>query len=218
MNIILLGAPGTGKGTQSALLAAHFDLYHISTGDVFRRALSQNTSLGKQARAYMDRGDLVPDSIVSSMVGDIFASSDFKAHTKGFILDGFPRTIAQAKSLDALLREYQLHLDKVIHLQVSESVLMDRITGRRVAAKSGKVYHILFHPPKKAGVCDITGEELIHRKDDTKKVVQRRLKTYHKQTKALIDYYQKLNLLKEIDGNGKKEEVLAGMKTLFLQK
>lgn len=213
VNIILFGAPGTGKGTQSDLLVSYFKLYHISTGDLFRKALNNNTAIGLKARSYMDQGQLVPDFVVTSMVEEIFHSPAFAVDaSKGFILDGFPRTITQAKSLDILLAKCGKPLDQVLCLNVSESELIKRITGRRVAVKSGNVYHIEFHPPKKEGVCDITGEKLIHRKDDTKDVVQNRLATYQQQTAPLITYYRDQDILINVDGTGTKEEVFARIK------
>ncbi len=216
MNIVLFGAPGTGKGTQSDLLVSHFKLYHISTGDLFRKALSEKTALGLKARSYMDQGQLVPDFVVTSMVEEIFNSPTFAVDaSKGFILDGFPRTIAQAKVLDTLLAKYKRPLDQVLCLNVSQSELIERLTGRRIAMKSGHVYHILFHPPKKEGVCDISGEQLIHRKDDTKYVVQNRLAAYQQQTAPLIAYYRNQNILVDMDGTGTKEEVFARIKKII---
>ena len=192
MNIILLGAPGTGKGTQSDLLVKRFKLYHISTGDVFRHAIRQKTALGRQAASYMNKGQLVPDFIVTGMVKEIFHSRDFmQKAAPGFILDGFPRTLHQAESLGTLLHEAGLSLNAVLCLNVSESHLVERATGRRVAPKSGRVYHLLFHPPEKPGVCDITGEALVQRKDDTKEIVQQRLLAYQRQTAPLIAFYRK---------------------------
>ncbi|MYE07166.1 MAG: nucleoside monophosphate kinase, partial [Oligoflexia bacterium] len=174
MNLLLFGAPGTGKGTQSSYLVSYYKLIHISTGDLFRKALQENTNLGMQARSYMDRGDLVPDSIVIALIEEVLSpcsariksfgddgsadkSVDMESH-KGFILDGFPRTLAQADSLDSLLDKLKLNLDAVLYLNVPESVLVERIVGRRVAEKSGYVYHIKFKPPLKAGICDKSGE------------------------------------------------------------
>ncbi len=223
MNLLLFGAPGTGKGTQSAFLTSHYKLCHISTGDLFRKALNEKTSLGLKAESYMCQGKLVPDSIVISLIKEVLVNprknikktdqnteKNICFETKffrGFILDGFPRTLAQAESLDSLLRGLKLNLDKVLLLNVPESILIERITGRRVAKKSGRVYHIKFSPPKKDAVCDTTGEPLIHRKDDKEEVIKARLKTYHKQTFPLIEYYRKKNILCELDGCGSPKEV-----------
>ena len=229
LNLLLFGAPGSGKGTQSALLKKHYHLRHISTGDLFRKA--KGSPLGTRAQTYMNQGKLVPDSIVIDMIKNEIKPSalltNAKKHfnktegkslnhknptntqNKGFILDGFPRTQAQALALDALLHTLKMKLNQVLYLQVPENILIKRVTGRRVAEKSGLVYHIDFYPPKKENICDKTGENLIQRKDDTEDLVRERLKNYHKQTAPLIEYYQKQNLLLTIQGVGSSEEVFS---------
>ena len=233
MNLLLFGAPGTGKGTQSSYLISHYKLAHISTGDLFRKALRENTALGLQARAYMDRGDLVSDSVVVALIEEVLApfsssikrtiednnknttgrSVDVKFHS-GFILDGFPRTLAQAESLDSLLDKLELNLDAVLYLSVPEAVLVERIVGRRVAEKSGHVYHIKFKPPQKEGVCDRSGEPLIHRNDDKEEVVKQRLIAYRKKTAPLVEYYREKSILFELDGCGLPKEVFSRIKTI----
>ena len=210
LNLLLFGAPGAGKGTQSALLKNHYHLRHISTGDLFRKA--KGSALGLRAQTYMNRGELVPDSIVIDMIKKDLNRENtnpisIKNPESGFILDGFPRTHAQATALDSLLHTLNMKLDHVLYLQVPENILIKRITGRRVAEKSGLVYHIDFYPPKKENICDKTGEKLIQRKDDTEDLVRERLKNYHRQTAPLIEYYRKQNLLLTVQGAGSSEEV-----------
>ena len=212
MNLLLFGAPGTGKGTQSTFLISHYQLFHISTGDLFRKALREKTPLGLKAQSYMDRGELVPDSVVMALIEQVLV--DVKSY-KGFILDGFPRTLAQAESLDSLLNNMDLSLDKVLYLNVPEEILIERIVGRRVAEKSGHVYHIKFNPPKEAGVCDKSGEKLIHRNDDKEEVVTQRLRAYKEQTAPLIEYYRKKNILFELDGCGSPAEVFSRIQDLM---
>ena len=262
MNLLLFGAPGTGKGTQAVFLTQHYKLRHISTGDLFRKALNEKTPLGLKAKSYMDQGKLVPDSIVISLIEEVLSGpspakqnaqksaqknaqksaqkstqrnarqntmediqkkpprsdtqqagakerEDFVPDGGGFILDGFPRTPAQATALDLLLNKLSRNLHKVLCLNVPEVVLIERITGRRVAEKSGRVYHVKFNPPKKPGVCDQSGEPLIHRKDDTAEVVQIRLKAYREQTAPLIEYYRAQDILASINGQGTPEKVFA---------
>ncbi len=214
MNIVLLGAPGTGKGTQADLLVSDLNFYHISTGELFRKALSQKTALGIKAGAYINQGKLVPDAVVICLIEEVFTSTQFKKNNLPFILDGFPRTLAQALALDNLLKKTKQTLHKVVYLHVSQQVLMERLTGRRVSEKSGRVYHLLFHPPqKKEGFCDVTGERLIQREDDTKQAVKERLKAYTKQTLPLIEYYNKKNILVKINGEGSQKEVFTRIKT-----
>lgn len=218
MNLLLFGAPGTGKGTQSAYLTTSYKLRHISTGNLFRKALQEKTELGLKAQSYMDQGKLVPDSIVIGLIKEVLTGLSLnlsndegteKKSYKGFILDGFPRTLVQAQSLDVLLVDVDLQLDKVLYLKVPEEVLIERIVGRRVAEKSGHVYHIKFNPPEKEGICDKTAEKLIHRNDDKEEVVKQRLKAYHDQTAPLIKYYYHKNILFELDGCGSPEEVFS---------
>ena len=207
MNLLLFGAPGSGKGAQSALLKRHYGFHHISTGDLFRKA--KGTPLGLRAQDYMNQGKLVPDSIVIDMIKEELNQTCFARKATGLILDGFPRTLAQATALDSFLQDLKMPLYKVLYLKVPEKVLIQRLTGRRVAEKSGFVYHIHFHPPKKKDICDKTGERLIQRKDDTKEVVQERLKSYHQQTQPLLEYYLKKNLLLELKGDDSLEKVFS---------
>ncbi len=216
MNLLLFGAPGTGKGTQSAFLVSHYKLCHISTGDLFRRALKDKTALGLKAMSYMDQGSLVPDSIVINLVKEVLLAESGGLKTKkGFILDGFPRTLKQAEALQSLLNDLNLKLDKVLYLNAPEEVLTQRITGRRVAEKSGKVYHIKFKPPRVSGICDLSGEKLKHRNDDRKEVVKERLKTYLEQTAPLIEYYRRQNILSEVDSAPSPEKVFSRIQTLL---
>lgn len=212
MNLLLFGAPGTGKGTQSAFLVSHYKLFHISTGELFRKALRDKTPLGLKAQSYMDRGELVPDSIVITLIEQVLVNV---ASHKGFILDGFPRTLAQAESLDSLLDEMGLQLDRVLYLSVPEKVLIERIVGRRVAEESGCVYHIKFNPPLKEGVCNKSGEKLVHRNDDREEVVTQRLKAYREQTAPLIEYYRRKSILFELDGCGSPTEVFSRIQSLM---
>ena len=202
-NLILFGSPGTGKGTQSKLLISKYKFHHISTGDLFRRAIRDKTALGQEARSYMEKGQLVPDTVVINLIKEVLNLSS----EPGFIFDGFPRTQAQATALDSLLQELELTLDKVLYLQLPETILIERIEGRRVAEKSGCVYHIKFNPPRKEGVCDKSGEKLVHRPDDIAEVIKKRLQAYYEQTLPLIKYYNKQNILQEVDACGTPKEV-----------
>ncbi len=214
MNLILFGAPGTGKGTQSSYLISHFQLRHISTGNLFRSAVKERSALGLEAASYMDQGKLVPDSVVIGLIKEVLLK---KSSKRDFIFDGFPRTLAQAEALDELLSQMDLKLNRVLHLQVSKSVLLERLVGRRVSEKSGHVYHIQFSPPTIEGICDKTGEKLVHRNDDKEDVVQTRLQAYLDQTAPLISYYKDKNLLTEIDGQGSPEEVSSRIKDSLMQ-
>ena len=212
LNFLLFGPPGSGKGTQSDLLVKHFKLYHISTGELFRKALKEKTPLGLKAQVYMDTGHLVPDSLVIDLLERALVawlSQDKAKKEKGFVLDGFPRTLPQARALRAILKKIRLGLYKVLYLDVPEKVLTERLTGRRVAEKSGLVYHLKFKPPKKANICDHTGEKLIQRRDDTEALVKERLKTYHQQTAPVMEYYQSKNLLLKLNGDGLPEQVFS---------
>ena len=212
LNLLLFGAPGSGKGTQSALLVKHFKLFHISTGDLFRKTLREKTALSLKVQSYIDQGRLVPDSLVIELLENNliqWLSQNKTQAQRGFILDGFPRTLTQAKALSSLLKKINLSLSKVLYLQVAQKVLIERLTGRRVAEKSGLVYHVKFHPPKKPNICDKTGEKLIQRKDDTADVLKKRLKTYRQETMPLLNYYQRQKLILKIKGEGAPEEVFA---------
>lgn len=202
MNLILFGAPGAGKGTQSALLIERHGMTQISTGDLFRAAIKGQTDLGKKAQEYMDKGQLVPDSIVIGMVEEVLQKG-----LRDFILDGFPRTVAQAQALDGLLTKMNISIGKAIFLEVPMEILMDRLTGRRVCKNCGTVYHIVSKPTKTEGVCDICGGEVIQRADDKADVIETRLKTYQEYTSPLKEFYKKAGKYIEVDGNREAEEV-----------
>ena len=205
MNIILLGAPGSGKGTLASRLSVQLDIPHIATGDIFRFNLKNMTELGKLAKSYMDKGQLVPDDLTCSMVKDRFQKDDAK---KGFILDGFPRTIPQADELDKMLSEMNKKIDCVFLITADDDKIVKRMSGRRVCKNCSESYHIVTLKPKVDGICDKCGGELIQREDDNEEVVKERLKVYHSSTAPLIDYYKNRNLVHEIDGFLSVEEVL----------
>ena len=194
MNLILLGAPGAGKGTQAELLVKKLSIPAISTGNMLREAMANGTELGKKAKQYMDEGALVPDELILGIVADRVAQSDC---ANGFILDGVPRTLAQAEALEAK----GIRIDHVISIEVDDSAIESRMTGRRVCPKCGASYHIVANPPKKDGICDACGSELIVRKDDAPETVKNRLKVFHAETEPLKDFYKKLGNLKLVEGN-----------------
>jgi adenylate kinase len=198
VNLILLGPPGAGKGTQAKLLEEKRELKQLSTGDMLRGAVAAGTEMGKKAKAVMDRGDLVSDDIVVSIIAERLDKPDVK---KGFILDGFPRNQAQAEALDRMLTDKGLKLDAVIVMKVDDEELVKRIAGRYTCAKCGKGYHDIFEKPKKPGVCDICGStEFVRRADDNEKTVRDRLQIYNKQTAPLVDYYGRTGVLHEVNG------------------
>ena len=194
MNLILLGAPGAGKGTQAEILVEKLGIPAISTGNMLREAMANGTPVGKQAKHYMDNGLLVPDEVILGIVAERVAQPDC---AKGFILDGVPRTLAQAEALEAK----NVRIDHVVSIEIDDSVIEGRMTGRRVCAKCGASYHIVANPPKAEGVCDSCGSELIIRKDDAPETVRRRLDVYHAETEVLKEFYQKLGKLRIVDGN-----------------
>ncbi len=198
MYILLMGPPGAGKGTQAANLVKEFDIPHISTGDMFRAAVKEGTELGKQAKACMDAGKLVPDEITIGIVRERLAKPDC---AKGFILDGFPRTVEQADALQKILEELSMKLTRVIDISVPNSLLVERAVGRRICKGCGATYHIKFNPTKSEGVCDDCGGELYQRADDTEETMSNRLSVYDAQTKPLIDYYRKAGVYSCIDGS-----------------
>lgn len=202
--VVLLGPPGAGKGTQAKLLQEKFAACQISTGDILRKAVTEKTPLGQEAAQYIDRGALVPDDVIVKLVAERLKEKDCE---KGFILDGFPRTIPQAESLDTSLKEMGLSLNRVLSVQVPRAVVIERLAGRRNCKNCGALSHMVFNPPKKAGVCDRCGGELYQRQDDEEETVVNRLKVYEKQTAPLVNYYRERNLLREIDGVGAVDEI-----------
>ena len=197
MKIIMLGAPGAGKGTQAKMIAEKYGIPHISTGDIFRANIKNGTELGAKAKTYMDQGLLVPDELVVDLVIDRFKADDCK---KGYILDGFPRTIPQAEALDKALSAIGENVDYAINVEVPDENIVNRMSGRRACVGCGATYHIVYNPTKVEGKCDACGADLILRDDDKPETVQKRLGVYHDQTQPLIDYYNKKNILKEVDG------------------
>ncbi len=201
MNIILLGPPGSGKGTQAALLSGKLKAPHISTGDILRAA--KGTELGNRAAEYMNRGELVPDSVLIEMIRDRLSQADC---AEAFILDGYPRTIPQADALADILAGLDRRLDLVLNIEVPDAELITRLSARRVC-ECGATYHLIFNPPEKEGVCDRCGKRLYHRDDDKEESIRNRLSVYKKQTQPLIDYYRNLGLLAAIDGSGSIEQI-----------
>lgn len=197
MKIIMLGAPGAGKGTQAKMLADKYAIPHISTGDIFRANIKNGTDLGKKAKEYMDQGLLVPDELTVDLVVDRIQQEDCK---EGYILDGFPRTIPQAESLDKALNSLNDKIDYAVNVEVPDENIVNRMSGRRACVACGSTYHLVHIPTKVEGICDRCGAELILREDDKPETVQKRLTIYHEQTQPLIDYYQGKNALVEVDG------------------
>jgi adenylate kinase len=197
VNVIIMGPPGAGKGTQAEQIVSDFHIPHISTGDAFRLAMSQGTPLGVEAKGYVDKGLLVPDEITNGIVRDRLAQPDC---VKGFLLDGFPRTIAQAEALDLILQSQGKEIELVINLTVDRSLLLARLTGRRICKSCGATYHLIFNPPKLEGVCDKCSGELYQRSDDTEEKVGTRLDEYINKTAPLLDYYKKTEILREVNG------------------
>lgn len=204
MKIIMLGAPGAGKGTQAKKIAEKYQIPHISTGDIFRANIKNGTELGKKAKTYMDQGLLVPDELVCDLVVDRVQQDDCK---KGYILDGFPRTIPQAESLDAALAAFGESMDYAIDVEVPDENIVKRMGGRRACVGCGATYHLEYAPTKVEGICDACGAELILRDDDKPETVQKRLAVYHEQTQPLIDYYKAKGILREVDGTMDMEDV-----------
>ncbi|MFL9487029.1 MULTISPECIES: adenylate kinase [Staphylococcus] len=204
MNIILMGLPGAGKGTQASEIVKKFPIPHISTGDMFRKAIKDETDLGKEAKSYMDRGELVPDEVTVGIVKERISEDDAK---KGFLLDGFPRTIDQAEALNSIMAELDRNIDAVINIEVPEEELMNRLTGRRICENCGTTYHLVFNPPKVEGICDFDGGKLYQREDDNPETVSNRLKVNVKQSKPILEYYDNIGVLKNIDGSKDIEEV-----------
>ncbi|MCI8490204.1 MAG: adenylate kinase [Lachnospiraceae bacterium] len=206
MKIIMLGAPGAGKGTQAKQIAAKYEIPHISTGDIFRANIKEGTELGKKAKTFMDQGLLVPDELVVELVADRIVKDDCK---NGFVLDGFPRTIPQAEALDAALAKMGEKMDYAIDVDVPDENIVKRMGGRRACLNCGATYHIVSIPTKKEGICDHCGSEVVLRDDDKPETVQKRLTVYHEQTQPLIDYYSGKGILKSVDGTRPMEDVFA---------
>ncbi len=206
MKIIMLGAPGAGKGTQAKKIAAKYGIPHISTGDIFRANIKNNTELGQKAKTYMDKGELVPDELVVDLIMDRFKEADC---ANGYVLDGFPRTIPQAEALDKALKAQGEAVDFAINVEVPDENIINRMSGRRACVGCGATYHIEFNPTKVEGVCDACGEKLILRDDDKPETVKNRLSVYHEQTQPLIDYYAKADVLAEVDGTQDMEKVFS---------
>jgi len=204
VHIVLVGPPGAGKGTQAQFIASHLSIPKISTGDIFRVNVSQGTELGREAKAYMDRGDLVPDSITIAMVRDRLAEGDTR---DGFLLDGFPRTLTQAKALDETLDDIGTKLDVVLELVVDDDEVVRRLSGRRTCRVCGRVWHLDFDPPTRDGICDQCGGELFQRDDDREGTVRHRLEVYAEQTAPLIDFYADKSILVGLDATGPVEDV-----------
>lgn len=208
MKIIMLGAPGAGKGTQAKKIAAEYSIPHISTGDIFRANIKEGTELGVKAKSYIDSGNLVPDEITIAMLLDRIHQDDCK---KGFVLDGFPRTIAQAVSLGEALDKLGEKIDYAVEVDVPDSAILSRMSGRRVCLSCGSTYHIEFTPPTKENVCDSCEHDLVIRDDDKPETVKKRLEVYHELTSPLVDYYDKHGILKKVDGTKLPEEVFSNI-------
>ncbi len=204
MKIIMLGAPGAGKGTQAKMIAERYGIPHVSTGDIFRANIKNNTELGQKAKAYMDKGELVPDELTVSILLDRVAQDDCAG---GYVLDGFPRTIPQAEILDQELTKLGETIDVAINVDVPDENIVRRMSGRRACINCGATYHVEHVPPKKEGICDVCGSELILRDDDKPETVQNRLKVYHDQTQPLIEYYSKKGVIRDVDGTKDMKDV-----------
>ena len=212
MKIIMLGAPGAGKGSQASRIAMEYQLPHISTGDIFRANLKEETELGKRAKSFMDKGELVPDDITIAMLLDRIHKEDCK---NGYILDGFPRTIPQAEALKEALAKKDEKIDLALDVEASDELIIKRMAGRRTCPACGAIYHIVTLPPKTEGICDRCGADLIQRKDDNEETVKNRLKIYHEVTEPLISYYKKEGILEEIDGAEELDKVFEKVKRII---
>ncbi|SNQ62386.1 adenylate kinase [Candidatus Methanoperedens nitratireducens] len=212
MNIILLGPPGAGKGTQAKKIAEHYSLPHISTGDILRENISNNTSLGVKAKSYMAKGELVPDELLITIIRDRLSKPDC---SKGFLLDGYPRTVPQADALQMILTESNKKLDIVLNIDVDDEELIKRLSGRRVCASCGMSYHMIFNPPKEDEICDKCKGKLYQREDDKPEAIRNRLMVYKKQTQPLIEYYTRKGLLRMVDGGKDIPEIFEDIKKIL---
>ncbi|SEU30932.1 adenylate kinase [Paenibacillus sp. NFR01] len=212
MNILFMGPPGAGKGTQAAEIVKEMGIPHISTGDAFRLAISQNTPIGLKAKSYMDQGLLVPDDVTIGIVEERLQQSDCE---KGFLLDGFPRTLSQAEALDEILSRRNASLDHVINLNVDRGLLMARLTGRRICKVCGRSYHLIFNPPKQEGICDVDGGELYQRPDDNEESVGKRLDEYDNKTAPLLAFYDNKGLLRQVNGENEINAVTSEIVSLL---
>ena len=212
MNLLIIGAPGAGKGTVSESLINDYAITHISTGDMLRNAIKNNTPVGLKAKEYMDKGHLVPDEIIHNLIVERLSQDDV---SKGFLFDGYPRTLNQAMDLSNILQELNIKIDCVINLDIKDEELIKRITGRRLCPKCGEIYNIYYSPSKSEGICDKCGSELITRKDDNLESLVTRLQEYHKNTQPLIEYYQKMDLVKHICASKSIEDVYHDVTTIL---
>ncbi len=211
MRFILLGPPGAGKGTQAAVIKDKYSIAHVSTGDILRENVKKGTSLGKEAKSFMDSGKLVPDELIIAMVRDRLKDRDC---VKGFLLDGFPRTVSQAEALDHLLSNLEVNLDAVILLDVPDDVVIERLSGRRICRRCGTIFHVNFNPSADGSLCDRCGGEIYQRDDDREEVIRNRLNVYYEQTSPLIEYYEKKSLLKKVDASESSDTVLTMIESL----
>ena len=209
MNLVLMGLPGASKGTQAQLIVKDFDIPHISTGDIFRAAIKNQTPMGVEAKKFIDKGELVPDEVTNGIVQERLAQDDTK---DGFMLDGFPRNIFQAEYLDKYLSENNISLDKVINIEVDPKLLVERACGRRICKTCGATYHVKFNPSKEEGVCDSCHANLTQRPDDNEETVSHRIDVYLSETKPLVDYYTKQNVIANIEGNQDIDKVFEDIK------
>ena len=212
MNIILMGLPGAGKGTQASKIIKKYPIPHISTGDMFRLAIKNGTELGKEAKSYMDKGELVPDEVTIGIVKERLSQSDAK---DGFLLDGFPRTVEQAEALNGIMKELGTKIDKTIYVEVTEEELMNRLTGRRICEVCGTTYHLVFNPPKQEGVCDLEGGKLYQREDDNPETVANRLEVNIQQTTPMLDFYEDQGVLVKVDGSQDIDEVFSDVDAIL---
>ncbi len=204
INLLIMGKPGAGKGTQAKKLLEYFELTHISTGNIYREEIKKNSAIGIEAKKYIAEGNLVPDDMTNDIVKKVISTHKYP---KGFMLDGYPRTASQADALDLMLKDLNIKLTAVINVDVKDEVLLHRMAGRRVCSNCGNTYHVDYHPPIKKGICDYCGHQLIQREDDLEESVMNRLSIYNKKTKPLLDHYQRLGILMVIDGGKTSDEV-----------